>query len=202
MQQLIQNLIDAGYLKTPEIIRAWRKIDRADFIPDDVKKYAYENTPLPIGNGQTISQPQVVALMLELLQPKRGEKILDVGSGSGWQSALLAEIVGETGSVTAIERIPELFALGKNNLEKYNFHNIESIEGDGTALIKQAGYYDKIIVAAASDSVPEVLKSELKVGGTMIIPIKENIFVLKKIDSEHFLIKEFPGFLFVPLIRD
>ena len=202
MQQLIQNLMAAGSLRTPEIIDAWRKIDRADFVPPNEKANAYENRPLPIGLGQTISQPQVVALMLELLQPKKGEKILDVGSGSGWQSALLAEIVGEKGEVTAIERIPELFAIGKSNLRKYNFRNIESVLGDGTAMIKPNGYYDKIIVAASGDSIPEALKSELKVAGTMIIPIEESIFVLTKVGDEHFSKKEFPGFLFVPLMRD
>lgn len=202
MQQLIQKLIDAGCLRTPEIIHAWRKIDRADFVPDSIKEHAYENVPLPIGFGQTISQPQVVALMLELLQPRLGEKILDVGSGSGWQSALLAEIVGETGEVTSIERIPKLFAVGKNNLKKYHFNNIKSVAGDGTSPMKPNGYYDKIIVAAAGDSVPEVLKSELKVGGTLIMPIKESIFVLTKIDAENFSTREIPGFLFVPLIRD
>jgi protein-L-isoaspartate(D-aspartate) O-methyltransferase len=202
MQQLIQNLIGNGSLRTPEIIHAWHKIDRADFLPNGMKEYVYENVPLPIGFGQTISQPQVVALMLELLQPKRGEKILDVGSGSGWQSALLAEIVGKTGEVTAVERIPELFAFGKNNLAKYHFRNIKTIAGDGTVPLQPAGYYDKIIVAAAGENVPEALKSQLKVGGTLIIPIKESIFVLTKIDNEHFSTKELPGFLFVPLIRD
>lgn len=202
MQQLIQNLIENGSLRTPKIIRAWHKIDRADFVPNDVKEHAYENAPLPIGFGQTISQPQVVALMLELLQPKRGEKILDVGSGSGWQSALLAEIVGETGEVTAIERVPELFNFGKNNLAKYHFDNIKVIAGDGTAPLQPFGYYDKIIVAAAGDNVPETLKSELKVGGTLVMPVKKSIFVLTKIDAEHFSTKELPGFIFVPLIRD
>jgi len=113
MQQLIQNLIDNGSLKTPEIIAAFQKIDRGDFVPDEVKNLAYENMALPIGWGQTISQPQVVAFMLELLQPQKGEKILDVGSGSGWQTALLASIVGDTGNVTAIASIPEVFAFGK-----------------------------------------------------------------------------------------
>lgn len=202
MQQLTQNLIVADSLRTPEIIDAWRKIDRADFVPSDKKVNAYENRPLPIGFGQTISQPQVVALMLELLQPKCGEKILDVGSGSGWQSALLAEIVGETGEVTSVERIPEIFTFGKNNLEKYHFNNIKSVVGDGTLPMKPTGYYDKTIVAAAGESVPEVLKSELKVGGILIMPIEESIFVLTKIDAEHFSTKELPRFLFVPLIRD
>lgn len=202
MQQLIRKLMDSGCLKTPEIIAAFRKIDRADFVPAELKEFAYENRPLPIGLGQTISQPQVVAFMLELLEPKRGEKILDVGSGSGWQSGLLAEIVGPHGKVTAVERIPELFAFGKDNLKKYRFKNIEFIEGDASKKIKEDGYFDKIIAAAAGNTIPEALKSELRIGGTMVIPIKESILVLKKTDNEHFSEKEFPGFLFVPLVRD
>ncbi|MCD6283661.1 protein-L-isoaspartate O-methyltransferase, partial [bacterium] len=95
METLIQQLISEGYLKTPEIIKAFREIDRKDFVPSYLKKEAYINAPLPIGFGQTISQPLTVAFMLELLQPKRGDKILDIGSGSGWTTALLAYIVGQ-----------------------------------------------------------------------------------------------------------
>lgn len=202
MQQLIQKLIDSGCLRTPEIIAAFQKIDRADFVPAETREFAYEDRPLPIGFDQTISQPRVVAFMLELLEPKSGERILDVGSGSGWQSGLLAEIVGPHGKVIAVERIPELFAFGKDNLKKYRFKNIEFIEGDASQKIKGDGYFDKIIAGASGDTIPEALKSELRIGGTMVIPIKESILVLKKIDNEHFSEKEFPGFLFVPLVRD
>lgn len=202
MQQLIQKLMDSGCLKTPEIIAAFQKIDRADFVPEEIREFAYEDRPIPIGFDQTISQPRVVAFMLELLEPKRGEKIFDIGSGSGWQSGLLAEIVGAHGKVIAIERIPELFAFGKENLQKYRFQNIEFIEGDASKKIKEDEYFDKIIAGAAGDTIPEALKSELRIGGTMVIPIKESILYLKKIDKEHFSKKEFPGFLFVPLVRD
>ena len=108
MKQLIKNLISSGYLKTPEIINAFYKIDRIDFVPEELKYEAHTNTPLPIGYGQTVSQPLTVAFMLELLQPKSGHKILDVGSGSGWQSVLLACLAGNKGRVIAVERIPEL----------------------------------------------------------------------------------------------
>ncbi|MBI2054396.1 MAG: class I SAM-dependent methyltransferase, partial [Candidatus Staskawiczbacteria bacterium] len=116
---LIQNLIQEGWLKTPRIIEAFQKIKRADFLPQDLKNLAESNSALPIGFSQTISQSLVVAFMLEQLEPKSGEKILDIGSGSGWTSALLAEIVGNKGKIVALEIIPELAEFGKRNTAKY-----------------------------------------------------------------------------------
>ena len=111
-ENLIDSLIKDGYLKTPEIIEAFKAIDRANFVSNELKGDAYLNVPLSIGFGQTISQPLTVAFMLELLQPKKGEKILDVGAGSGWTIALLAFIVGDPpaggGKIIGVERIPEL----------------------------------------------------------------------------------------------
>ena len=115
MKYLVKELISSGYLKTPEIIDAFQKIDRKDFVSDEYKDRAYVNAPLPIGYGQTISQPLTVAFMLELLQPEKGNKILEIGSGSGWQTALLARVVGDEGRVFAIELIPELEQFGRKN---------------------------------------------------------------------------------------
>jgi len=119
MESLVNNLISQGYLKTPHVIRAFRKIDRADFVLPEFSNSAAANVPLPIGHGQTISQPLTVAFMLELLQPEAGDKILDVGSGSGWTTALLAEIVGKRGQVFSMEIVPELCKFGKENTKKY-----------------------------------------------------------------------------------
>jgi len=132
---LIDNLINEGWLKTPKIIDAFQKIKRKDFLPEDIKNLAELNEALPIGYGQTISQPLTVAFMMEQLQPEPNQKILDIGSGSGWTSALLAHIVsgGElnsklkmkneklTGRVIAIDIVPELVEFGKRNVAKYNF---------------------------------------------------------------------------------
>ena len=202
MEQLINRLIDHGYLKTPEIIDAFYKINRIDFLPEDLKSEAQINAPLPIGCGQTISQPLTVAFMLELLQPKRGYKILDVGSGSGWQSSLLAYITGDEGRVIAIERIPELSEFGKENSEKYNFRNLEFVVGNGSVGYKKEAPYDRIIVAAAAfDKIPDELKSQLKIGGIMVIPVKNSIWLVIKKEENKFEEKEFPGFVFVPLVE-
>lgn len=127
LESLITELRHDGYLKSPRLIEAFLKIDRKDFVPKELWAEAYGNYPLPIGEGQTISQPLTVAFMLELLEPRPGEKILEVGAGSGWQAALLAYAVSgvkgqvSSGRVVAVERIPELAKMAERNISKYNF---------------------------------------------------------------------------------
>jgi len=203
MENLINELISEGYLKTNRIITAFRKIHRRDFLPEDIKDDYALNIPLPIDYGQTISQPLTVAFMLELLQPKTGEKILDIGSGSGWQTTMLAEIVGVSGKVIAIERIPNLKAFGEKNVAKYNFKNVQFICADGTKGYKKEAPFDKIIVAAAAKEIPKDLKKQLKVGGRLVIPVGEyeqDMICLDKISDDEFEEKSYPGFQFVPLI--
>ena len=210
MEQLIDELIKQGYLRTPHIIEAFKKIKRQDFVLDDLKDEANINAPLPIGHGQTISQPLTVAFMLELLQPKPGDKILDIGSGSGWQTAMLAYIVGDQGKVFAIERISELVEFGKKNVAKYNYAEkgiVEFIKSDGAkGLLKQAPF-DKIVVAASAEEIPESLKQQLKINGRLVIPVQSSIWLLIKNPpaggkDNKFQEKEFPGFAFVPLIEN
>ena len=205
MEHLINQLIQEGYLKTPRIIEAFRAIKREDFLPEDLKNEAEINAPLPIGYGATISQPLTVAFMLELLQPEPGDKILDIGSGSGWQTAMLAYIVGEKGKVFAIERIPELVEFGKRNVAKYNFLEkgiVEFICADGSKGLEQAASFSGIIAAAACDEIPEAWKEQLKIGGRLVTPVKSSIWLLIKKSQAEFEEQEFPGFAFVPLISD
>lgn len=202
MKQLIRHLIEKGCLKDLNLIEAFAAIDRADFVPQYLKDQAYEDRPLPIGFGQTISQPAVVAFMLELLEPRQGEKIMDVGSGSGWQTALLAHLTGEQGKVVAVERILELYEFGKENCKKYGFKNIEFLQEDATTVNRGESYFDKIIAGASSSySVPENFRRQLKTGGKMVVPIRESIFSFTK-NETGFTKEEFPGFVFVPLIQD
>jgi len=208
MEKLIKQLIDQGYLKSSAIVEAFRKIKRKDFVPKELKGEATGNYPLPIGYGQTISQPLTVAFMLELLDLKKGDKVLDIGAGSGWTAALMAEIVGKKGKVIAIERIPELKDFGEENVKKYDFiksRRVKFICADGSRGWKEEAPYDKIHVAAAARQVPVALLSQLKVGGNLIIPVgkwSQDLVLVKKISKEEYKKKRFPGFIFVPLVAD
>jgi len=222
-EDLIQELISSGYLKTPLIIESFRAIDRKDFVPEDLQSEAYLNTALPIGFGQTISQPLVVAFMLELLDPKPGDIILDVGAGSGWKAALLAYCVSglrkhatitknntASGIVFSIERIPALKEMAEKNIAKYNFIDkgvVKVILGDGSnsaTLLKISGgkHFDKIISGAAGKQIPEAWKKQLKVGGRIVAPVEHDIMVLDKISRQEFKEQRHEGFSFVPLISD
>ena len=204
---LINDLIGEGWLKTPRIISAFNKIKREDFLPaspaggpEDSKDLSELNRALPIGYGQTISQPLVVAFMLELLEPNKGDKILAVGSGSGWTTALLAEIVGEGGKVVSLEIIPELMEFGKENISKYDFKNIESVCADGSKRYKKYMPYDRILASASARKIPEAWKEQLKVGGRIVAPKDNSICLIVKKSENVFEEKEYPGFVFVPLI--
>ena len=206
---LINDLIKEGYLKTPEIIDAFKKIKRKDFLlPMDEDK-AEINAPLPIGYEQTISQPLTVAFMLEALHPQKGDKILDVGSGSGWTVALLSQIVGEHGKVYGIERIPELKEFAEKNILKYNFIKkgiTRVVCGDGYKGLPKLKPFDKISVAAAAEEIPAELLKQLKIGGRLVIPIgrqyeSQDIVVVDKIGEDKFEEKRFHGFVFVPLVK-
>ncbi|MCH7604537.1 protein-L-isoaspartate O-methyltransferase [Patescibacteria group bacterium] len=206
MEELIQNLVDRGILKTPAIIRAFSEINREDFVPLDMKQIASIDSALPIGSGQTISQPLVVAFMLEELEPKKGQHILDIGAGSGWTTALLAHIVGNSGKVVGIEIIPELAEFGKNNVGKYSF--IEKgiaifISQDGSAGYLSEAPFDNILISASLQEkrISESWKDQLKEGGKIVTPIKESIWVFTKTSRGEFEEKEYPGFVFVPFVR-
>ena len=212
MKNLIKELISSGYLKTLRLIEAFERVDRKDFVSDEHKDEAYINSALPIGHGQTISQPMTVAFMLELLQPEKGNKIMEIGSGSGWQTALLASAVGgpastrgepTRGGVFAIELIPELCALGKKNVSKYDFVKKEIVKFfclNATRGLPEEAPFDRIVSAASAEEVPKAWKEQLKIGGRMVLPIKDAVHLLIKKGENKFEEQVFPGFAFVPFI--
>ena len=201
-ESLIISLKKLGYLKTSSLIDAFETVDRADFVPKNLEREAYIDHALPIGEGQTISQPLTVAFMLELLSPKEGEKVLEIGAGSGWQAALLAHIVGAKGKVITLEHIPKLVEMAKLNVGKYKKleDRIKVVLTNGSRGYKQEAPYDRIVVAASAMSIPEAWKEQLKVGGVIVAPVGNSIFKLVKEEENSFTEEEYPGFVFVPLI--
>lgn len=206
MSKLVNNLMRDGYLKKDAVIEAFSHINRVEFVPKDLELQADMDVALPIGYGQTISQPLVTAIMLDLLDPQEGQKILDIGSGSGWTTSLLSYIVGKKGKVIAIERINNLAKWGEHNTDKYGFvkNGIAQFHNaDGSHGFPSEAPYDRILVSAAvAEKIPQALKDQLKVGGKMVIPVKNSVIYLEKESKDKFYKEEFPGFTFVPFIMD
>lgn len=201
-QTLVKNLISDGVLRTPAIIEAFYAIDRSDFVSPESVDDAYKNIPLPIGHGQTISQPYTVAYTLELLQPKPNDNILDIGYGSGWQTSLLAHLVGQDGHVTALEVISELQTRGEENIAKYNFLSRGIVEChclNGAGGYEQNAPFDKIVGAAAAREMPKAWMRQTKTNGRIVAPVGSSIILLNKKSDEEWEKEEHPGFVFVPL---
>lgn len=200
LDALIDSIIMERVLKSRNIIEAFEEVDRADFVPDMFKESAYIDVPLGIGENQTISQPTTVAFMMEHLSPQKGEKILDIGSGSGWTTAMLCHIVGEEGSVLGLERIDYLVELGKFNLARYCQNERCRIEKAGDKLGIPGKKFDRILVSAAAYELPEELIDQLNVGGKLVIPIQNSIDVVTKTSEEEYQRESIYGFMFVPLV--
>lgn len=204
--KMVDYLASAGFLHTESVIEAFKKTDRQNFVPEYLKDSAYADTPLHIGFNQTISAPSMVAIMTEKLDVKKNQKILEVGAGSGYQAALLSEIVGKKGKIFTIERIKEITEISRKNLT--NYKNVKVIVGDGTLGYEKEAPYDRIIVTAAAPQIPQPLIEQLKINGILAIPVGNFLygqdFVLikkKKINGKVKIEEEFVcGCVFVPLI--
>lgn len=198
-KELVEFLITKGVLRTKEIINAFLEVDRAHFVPKDLRQLAYINEPLHVAEGQTISQPETVAIMTEALQPKNGQKILEVGAGSGYQAAILASIVGEKGRVITTEIRRTLYEIAKKNLR--NYKNVEVILYDGSRGYEKEAPYDRIIVTAEAPEIPKPLIEQLKTNGRLVIPVRDEMYIVEKIDGK-IKKKSLGYFSFVPLIGE
>ncbi len=202
MPAWLDHLIRENTLVTPSLIDAFRTVKREDFVLPAYREEAELDTALPIGHGQTISQPYTVALMLELLEPRSGMRILDVGSGSGWTTALLAHIVGPEGRVYGVERVPELVSLGRANLARYAFPQVDIRQAGKAFGLPEEAPFDRILVSAGIGRLPESLVRQLRVGGILVIPVAGALWQVRKIGNTETEIRKIEGFAFVPLIED
>ena len=182
------------------IDKAFYEMQRANFLPEYSRKYSNIDKALPIEFGQTNSQPSTVRKMLEWLDAKQGDKILDVGSGSGWSTALLASITGPNGKVFAVEKISELVNFGRSNCKKLAITNVRFFRSGKIYGLPEYAPFDRILVSAAAQKLPNELLSQLKIGGKLVIPVKNDILEISKISNIKNKIIKHAGFVFVPLV--
>jgi protein-L-isoaspartate(D-aspartate) O-methyltransferase len=201
MQTLIRSMQARGVLRSPEIVRAFETVDRRYFVPDGFAEETYGDYPLSIGEGQTISQPSTVAFMLELLGAKPGDRVLDIGSGSGWTTALLGQIVGAAGEVTGLERQASLVRLGQRNIAPFGFGHVRIAQADDT-LGMPGERFDAILVSASAPQIPQQLFAQLKPGGRLVIPVQNTVYRFTKRSETEIVQEAYPGFMFVPLIYE
>lgn len=197
--RMVETQIIARGIKNERIVTAMKKVPRHLFVPSDMIDYAYNDEPVPIGEGQTISQPYIVAYMTEALDLKPEDKVLEIGTGSGYQTAILAEMVSE---VYTIEIIASLSLRAQELLDKLGYHNIHFKIGDGSFGWKENSPYDAIIVTAAPDRIPRPLEEQLKLEGRMIIPVGsafQELYLVTK-EKQGFKRKKLLPVRFVPLI--
>jgi protein-L-isoaspartate(D-aspartate) O-methyltransferase len=167
---MVSSQIEARGVRMPSVLAAMRQVPRHCFVPEACREAAYDDTPLPIGHGQTISQPYIVGLMTELIRPEPEFTVLEIGAGSGYQAAVLAELVRK---VYTIEIVAPLAKAAQERLRKAGYRNVEVIRGDGYHGWPSQAPYDAILVTAAAPEIPPPLIGQLKTGGRMVIPVGE-----------------------------
>lgn len=203
-EKLFENLFSRGYVKTDAVLTALKKTPREEFIPLDIREKAYVDSPLPIGYNQTISAPHMVAIMTEELKVEPGSKILEVGCGSGYQAAVLAEIAKD-GVVYTLERVKPLVDWASARLKVLGYGNVKVFEGDGTVGLPEHAPFDRIIVTAAAPRIPKALKEQLAEDGLLLVPVggrgyQDLIRVTKK--GDELTSENLGGCVFVPLIGE
>ena len=202
--ELVNTLKKERRIYTKEIEEAFLETPREMFVPESLKNYAYVDTPLEIGSGQTISAPHMVAIMVEALDLKKGQKVLEIGAGSGYHAAIVSKIIGSKGHVYTIERFSSLAEFAKKNLENTNIKNVTVETGDGSEGLPKYAPYDRIYVTCAAPDIPPPLIEQLKDQGKLMVPVGKMIcnleLIIKK--GNKIISKDLGGCAFVPLVGE
>jgi protein-L-isoaspartate(D-aspartate) O-methyltransferase len=202
--QMVESGIVAWGITRPEVIQAMRDVRRHEFVPAEYLSQAYENHPLPIGYGQTISQPYIVALMTQALDLEPGERVLEIGTGSGYQAAVLGELDVE---VYSMEIIEPLATAAEERLRRLGYTEIELRHADGYLGWPEAAPFDAIVVTAAPDHVPQPLLAQLEIGGVLVIPVGpvggyQELWQITRVATDNYESISLGGVRFVPLVRE
>ena len=202
-EQMVRHQIEGRDVRNPSVLRAMRETPRHLFVPESRWPQAYEDHPLPIGSGQTISQPYIVALMTELLEPKKDQKALEIGTGSGYQAAVLSHLVAQ---VYTIEIVPELAQASSARLKRLGYNNITVRQGDGYKGWPEQAPFDRIILTAAPPEIPKALLDQLKPGGKLVAPVGGSVFsqdlvVVDKDKDGKLRRRSVIPVMFVPMVR-
>jgi protein-L-isoaspartate(D-aspartate) O-methyltransferase len=203
-EEMVRYQVAARGVRSEPVLEAMRSVPREEFLPDNLREFAYEDSPLPIAAGQTISQPYIVAFMVEALNLRGGERVLEIGAGSGYAAAILAQIAAR---VYSIERIGELAKGAAATLARLGYHNVEIRHADGTRGWPEQAPFDAIVVAAGGPEVPESLKQQMKIGGRLIIPIGstpeiQELVRVTRVSDDEFEMEDLADVRFVPLLGE
>jgi len=201
-ETMVERQLEIRGVQDPRVLAAMREVPREAFVPESLREYAYQDRPLPIGCGQTISQPYIVALMIEAAALRESDRVLEIGAGSGYAAAVMSRIAAQ---VYAIERIEELAVAADERLRRLGYANVELRTGDGTCGWAEAAPFDAILVAAAGPAVPPPLAEQLAVGGRLVMPVDEEPFGQRLVrvtrtGEDEFAQRSLCGVAFVPLI--
>lgn len=198
---MIEKHLKARGVKNPVVLQAMREVPREAFVPEDMAEFAYEDSPLPIGQGQTISQPYIVAVMTELLEPSENDRVLEIGTGSGYAASILSRIVRE---VYTVERYEELAETARNRFRRLGYDNIHVLHGDGSLGWPEHAPYDAVLVTAGAPNVPQPLKEQLAVGGRLVIPtgsgLAQRLLLIRRTSKNEYQEAYSFGVRFVPLV--
>lgn len=202
-QLMVQRQLRGRGLADERVLEAMGEVPREEFVPDSVRESAYDDSPLPIGHGQTISQPYTVACMCEALRLEPGHVVLEIGTGSGYAACVLSRLVER---VYSVERIPELAASVRKRISRLGYDNVEVHLGDGTLGLPERAPFDRVVVTAGAGALPTAYLDQLRVGGCVLIPMgrtphSQSMYRFTKRDGE-LEVENLGGFAFVPLIGE